>query len=108
MKNDLFDETSVLINCVLRDKILIIAMINIDVIEYAFIDESIAQSLCETLKIEFVQLIKKRLIKVYDERKDQVITHVIYLKMIIQKHIESFIFMLIIKLRQQVLILEKS
>jgi hypothetical protein len=83
-------------------------MINIDVIEYAFIDESIAQSLCETLKIEFVQLIKKRLIKVYDERKDQVITHVIYLKMIIQKHIESFIFMLIIKLRQQVLILEKS
>ncbi len=83
-------------------------MINIDVIEYAFVHESIAQSFCETLKIELVQLIKKRLVKVYDERKDQVITHVIYSKMTIQEHIESLIFMLIIKLRQQILILEKS
>jgi hypothetical protein len=83
-------------------------MIDIDVIEYAFIDESIAQSLCETLKIESVQLIKKRLIKVYDERKDQIITHVIYSKMIIQEHTENLIFMLIIKLEQQTLILEKS
>ncbi len=108
MKNDLFDETFVLINCVLKDTILIIAMINIDVIEYAFIDESIAQSLCEILKIESVQLIKKRLVRVYDERKDQVITHVIYSKMIIQEHTKSLIFMLIIRLRQQTLILEKS
>jgi hypothetical protein len=108
MKNDLFDETFVLIDCVLKDKILAIAMINIDVIEYAFVDESVAQSLCETLKIESVQLIKKRLVRVYDERKNQVITHVIYFKMTIQEHIESLIFMLIIKLRQQILILEKS
>jgi hypothetical protein len=70
MKNDLFDETFVLINCVLKDKIRIIKMINIDVIEYAFIDESIAQSLCETLKIEWIQLIKKRLVRVYDKRKN--------------------------------------
>jgi hypothetical protein len=83
-------------------------MINIDVTEYAFIDESVAQSLCEILKIESVQLIKKRLIRIYDKRKDQVIIHVIYSKMIIQEHIESLIFILIIKLRQQILILEKS
>ncbi len=83
-------------------------MIDIDVIEYAFIDESVAQSICDTLKIESVQLIKKRLVRVYDERKDQIITHVIYSKMIIQEHIESLISMLIIKLRQQILILEKS
>jgi hypothetical protein len=83
-------------------------MINIDVIEYAFIDELIAQSICDILKIESVQLIRKRLVRVYDERKDQIITHVIYSKMIIQEHIESLIFMLIIKLRQQILILEKS
>jgi hypothetical protein len=108
MKNDLFDEKSVLINCVLKNKILTIAMIDIDVIEYAFVDESIAQSLCEVLKIKSVQLIKKRLIKAYDNQKDQIITHVIYSKMIIQKHIESLIFMLIIKLRQQILILDKS
>ncbi len=108
MKNDLFDETFVLIDCVLRNKIFIIAMINIDVIEYAFIDESIAQSLCEILKIESVQLIKKRLVKVYDERKDQVIIHVIYSKMIIQEHTKNLIFMLIIKFEQQTLIFEKS
>jgi hypothetical protein len=82
-------------------------MIDIDVIKYAFVDELIAQSLCKVLKIECVQLIKKRLIKVYDERKNQIITHVIYSKMIIQKHIENLIFMLIIKLRQQTLILDK-
>jgi hypothetical protein len=108
MKNDLFDETFVLIDCVLKNKILIIAMIDIDVIEYAFVDESIAQSLCDTLKIESVQLMKKRLVKVYDERKNQIITHAIYSKMIIQRHIESLIFMLIIKLEQQALILDKS
>ncbi len=108
MKNDLFDETFVLIDCMLRNKILIIANINIDVTEYAFIDESVAQSLCEILKIESVQLIKKRLVRIYDERKDQLIIHVIYSKMTIQEHIESLIFMLIIKLKQQILILEKS
>jgi hypothetical protein len=108
MKNDLFDETFVLINCVLRNKILTIAMINIDVTEYAFVDESIARALCEALKIESVQLIKKRLIRVYDERKNQIIIHVIYSKMIIQKHTENLIFMLIIRLRQQILILDKS
>jgi hypothetical protein len=70
MKNDLFDETFVLINCLLKDKILTITIINIDVIEYAFVNESIAQSFCEVLKIESVQLIKKRLVKVYNERKD--------------------------------------
>ncbi len=48
------------------------------------------------------------MIRVYDERKDQIITHVIYSKMIIQKHTESLIFMLIIKLSQQALILNKS
>jgi hypothetical protein len=108
MKNDLFDETFVLINCVLKDKIFTIAIIDIDVTEYAFVDESVAQSLCEALKIESVQLIKKRLIRAYDERKDQIITHVIYSRMIIQRHTESLTFMLIIKLRQQTLILDKS
>jgi hypothetical protein len=42
MKNDLFDETFVLINCVLRNKIFTITMINIDVTEYAFVDVSVA------------------------------------------------------------------
>ncbi len=48
------------------------------------------------------------MIKVYDDRKDQIIIHVIYSKMIIQRHTESLTLMLIIKLRQQILILDKS
>ncbi len=60
------------------------------------------------MKIEFVQLIKKRLIRTYNERKNQIITHVIYSKTIIQRHIESLILMLIIKSKQQILILNKS
>jgi hypothetical protein len=55
-----------------------------------------------------VKLIKKRLIKVYDDRKDQIIIHIIYSKMIIQRHIKNLIFMSIIRLRQQILILDKS
>jgi hypothetical protein len=43
IKNDLFDETFVLINCVLKNKIFTITMINIDVTEYAFVDETVAQ-----------------------------------------------------------------
>ncbi len=54
MKNDLFNETFVLINCVLKNKTFTIRMIDIDVTKYAFIDESVAQSICETLKIKLV------------------------------------------------------
>jgi hypothetical protein len=41
MKNDLFDETFILINYMLKDKVFIITMININIIKYAFVDELI-------------------------------------------------------------------
>jgi hypothetical protein len=53
-------------------------------------------------------MIKKRLIKTYNERKIQIITHVIYSKITIQRHIENLTLMLIIKLKQQIWILNKS
>ncbi len=107
MKNDLFDESSVLIDCLMR-KFSSIAMINIDVTEYVFVDESVAQKICDVMNIEFIKLVKKRMIRAYDDRKNQIITHVIYLNMIIQKHIESLILMLITKFEQQIIILRKS
>jgi hypothetical protein len=107
MKDDLFDESSVLIDCLMK-KFSSIAMIDIDVTEYAFVDESVAQKICDVMSIEFIKLVKKRVIRAYDDRKSQIITHAIYSSMIIQGHIESFTSMLITKLDQQVIILRKS
>jgi hypothetical protein len=107
MKDDLFDENSVLIDCLVK-KFSSIAMIDIDVIEYAFVDESIAQKICDVMSIESIKLVKKRVIRTYDDRKNQVITHVIYSSLIIQNHTESLTSMLITKLDQQVIILRKS
>ncbi len=83
-------------------------MIDIDVTKYAFVDESIAQKICDIMNIELIKLMKKRVIRAYDDRKSQVITHVIYSNLIIQNHTKSLTFMLITKLEQQVIILRKS
>ncbi len=107
MKDDLFDESSVLIDCLMR-KFSSIKMINIDVTEYAFVDESVAQRICDVMIIKLIKLMKKRVIKAYDDKKNQIITHAIYSSMIIQKHIESLTLMLITKLDQQIIILIKS
>ncbi len=69
MINDLFDKISVLINCMLR-KFSSITMIDIDAIEFTFIDELTAQKICDTIQIETIQLIKKRVIKTYDDKKN--------------------------------------
>ncbi len=107
MKNDLFDESSILIYFLVK-KFSSIAMINIDVTEYVFVDESVAQRICDVMSIEFIKLMKKQVIKTYNDKKNQIITHTIYSSMIIQKHIKSFISMLITKFDQQVIILKKS
>ncbi len=107
MKDDLFDESSVLIDCLIK-KFSLITMIDIDVTKYVFVDESIAQKICDVMNIELIKLVKKRVIKVYDDKRSQIITHAIYSSMIIQKHIESLILILITKLDQQVIILKKS
>ncbi len=106
MKDDLFDESSILIDCLVK-KFSSIAMIDIDVTEYVFVDESVAQRICDVMSIELIKLMKKRVIRAYDDKKNQIITHAIYSSMIIQKHIESLTLMLITKLDQQVIILRK-
>jgi hypothetical protein len=84
------------------------AMIDNECIDYSFIDIDIAHEVCELLRIESLQLNKSREVKNYDERKNKNITHVIYSSMIIQNHTESCISMMIIKLDQHSIILEKS
>jgi hypothetical protein len=110
LENDLFDEDSIIESCILNDKnsYLIKAIIDNDCTEYSFVNSIIVRKICETLKINSVKLNKSRKMKEYDERIKESITHVIYSRMIIKDHFESSILLLIIKLDQHNIILEKS
>ncbi len=66
MKDDLFDKSLMLINCLMR-KFSSITMIDIDVTKYVFVDESIAQRICDVMNIELIKLMKKRVIRAYDD-----------------------------------------
>ncbi len=107
MKDDLFDENSILIDCLMK-KFSSITMIDINVTEYAFVNKSIAQKIYDVMSIELIKLMKKRVIKAYDDKKDQIIIYVIYSNLIIQNYTKNLIFMLITKLEQQTIILDKS
>ncbi len=108
-ENNLFDDKSIIVNCILnlKDEYKIKAMIDNECIDYSFIDIDIAHKVCELLKIEFLQLNKSREVKSYDEKRDKDIIHVIYSFMTIQDHTESCISMMIIKLDQHSIILNK-
>ncbi len=83
-------------------------MINNDCIEYFFIDINIVHKVCESLNINSLKLNKSREVKKYDERRNKDIIHVIYSFMTIQDHTKSFTSMMITKLDQHSIILEKS
>jgi hypothetical protein len=104
----LFDDKSMIVNCILESEYKTRAMIDNDCTDYSFIDIDIAHQVCEMLEIILLKLNKSREMKDYDERKDKNITHVIYSFMTIQDHTESSISMMIIKLDQHSIILEKS
>jgi NMD protein affecting ribosome stability and mRNA decay len=109
-EDNLFDDKSIIVECILRldNEYIIKAMINNDCIDYSFIDTDIAREVCEVLEINSLKLNKSREVKNYDERRNKDITHVIYSSMIIQKHTKNCISMMIIKLDQHSIILEKS
>jgi hypothetical protein len=95
-ENKLFDDTSIIVNCILKNEYKTRAMINNDCIEYFFIDINIAHKMCESLNINSLKLNKSREVKKYDQRRDKDIIHVIYFLMIIQNHTKSFTSMMII------------
>jgi hypothetical protein len=111
-EDNLFDDKSIIVNCILDfdndSKYKIKVMIDNNCIDYSFIDIDIAHKVCELLKIESLQLNKSREVKNYDEKRNKDITHVIYSFMIIQDHTKNCISMIIIKLDQHSIILNKS
>jgi hypothetical protein len=100
---------SIIVDCILdlKDEYNIKAMIDNECINYSFIDTDIAHKVYELLRIESLQLNKSREVKNYDEKRDKNIIHVIYSFMTIQDHTESCISMMIIKLDQHSIILDK-
>jgi GTPase involved in cell partitioning and DNA repair len=111
-EDSLFDDKSVIVNCTLDldndSEYKIKAMIDNECIDYSFIDTNIAHKVCEQLEIASLKLNKSREMKRYDERRNKDITHVIYSFMTIQDHTKSSISMMIFKLDQHSIILEKS
>jgi hypothetical protein len=107
-ENILFDDKSVIVNCILENEYKTRAMIDNDCTDYSFIDTDVAHQVCEVLRISPLKLNKPREVKDYDERRNKDITHVIYSSMIIQNHTKSSISMMITTLDQHSIILDKS
>jgi hypothetical protein len=97
-----------IVNCILESEYKTRATIDNDCTNYSFIDIDIAHQVCEMLEITSLKLNKSREVKNYNERRSKNIIHVIYSFMTIQDHIKSSISMMIIKLDQHLIILEKS
>jgi hypothetical protein len=110
LKDDLFDDDLVIESCILDDEnqYLVKVMIDNNCIDYSFVNSIIVRSICKNLKISSIKLNKSRKIKKYDERISDSITHVIYSRIIIRDHVKSSTFLLITKLDQHDIILEKS
>ena len=83
-------------------------LINIDAIDYAFIDREIAQLVCNMLSMKFVSLLKSKFLIEFDDRYVSSIIHVIYFKLTIELHFELIAFLLIIDFDSHSIILEKS
>ena len=110
LSEDLFSERAFDTLCTLENKneFKTTALLNTDSSEYAFIDKKFARKICDKLNISSQELIKIKLIREYDEKTDVAITHVIYFILTVNDHRKSLTSLLIIKLRNHKLILEKS
>ncbi len=110
--NDFFALKSLTIECVLSSNEIsysLKSLIDTEATDYLFIDELIAQNVCDHLQIESLSLIKfKSIRKFNDHYVKKLITHAIYSNLTVQDHIKRFIFMLITQLSQHQMILEKT
>ncbi len=103
MSNDSFASESLTIECVLSSNEIsysLKSLIDIKAADYSFIDEVIAQIVCDQLQIKLLTLIKAKSIWEFDDHyAKKLITHVIYLNLTIQDHTVDITFMLITQLK---------
>jgi len=112
MSNDFFASESLTTECVLSSNKIsysLKSLIDIEAADYSFIDEVITQIVCDQLQIKLLTLIKAKSIQEFDDHyAKKLIIHVIYLNLIVQDHTIDTAFMLIIRLNQHQMILEKT
>ncbi len=112
MSNDSFASESLITECVLSSNEIsysLKSLIDIEAADYSFINEVIAQIVCDQLQIESLTLIKVKSIREFDDQyAKKLITHVIYLNLTVQDHTIDTASMLITWLDQHQMILEKT
>ncbi len=112
MSNDSFASESLTTECVLSSNEIsysLKSLIDTEAADYSFIDEVIAQIVCNQLQIESLTLIKAKSIREFDDHyAKKLIIHVIYSNLTIQDHTVDIASMLITRLEQHQMILEKT
>ncbi len=110
--NDLFASKSLTTECVLFSNEIsysLKSLIDTEAADYSFIDELIAQNVCDHLQIESLSLIKLKSIREFDDHyAKKLITHAIYSNLTVQDYMKRFVSMLITRLNQHQMILEKT
>ncbi len=110
MSDDSFDFKSFTVDIILNslEKIFrFFALINTEVTDITFIDESLMSKLCEHFDIQLISLLKSKLIWLYDEIFDwKSITHTLYTLIMIQEHKNKMMSLLITHLDQHKIIFE--
>jgi len=88
--DDFFASKSLTTECVLSSNEIsysLKSLIDTEAADYSFIDELIAQNVCDHLQIESLSLIKLKSIREFDDHyAKKLITHAIYLNLTVQDH----------------------
>ena len=82
-------------------------LVNIEIIEYIFVNEKIARILYEKFQIRSLSLFKSKYFSCFNNARVKFITYVIYSKFIIQNYIELFTFIFITKIKSHFIIINK-
>ncbi len=110
MSDDSFDFKSFTVDVILSslEKIFrSFALIDTEVTDMTFINESLVSELCERFDIQSISLSKSKSIQLYDEISDwKLITHALYTLIMIQEHKNKMMFLLITCLEQHMIIIK--
>jgi len=109
--NNFFTSKSLTTECILSSNEISYSLkllIDIEAADYSFIDELIAQNVCDHLQIESLSLIKLKSIRKFDDHyAKKLITHAIYSNLTVQDHMKCFISMLITQLNQHQIVRDR-
>lgn len=97
MSEDLFCKNFFTVQYKLENKINVITLVNIYVTGYNFIDENFAEIDYQIFKIEPQRLTKSKPIQEFDGKVAQLVTHIIYLILLIGSYSKSLASLLMTK-----------